>query len=501
MKDLFLFVRPPRPLWPFNGPASSVWPPLAFATLAAALRASVPDLSLAILDAPALHMGWQSLENEMRRLQPAFVAIGEEAVSCTEGLRLARLAKSLHARVIAGGCFFSHVAEEVLATGLIDAVVHGEGEVTIVALLEALRSGSARELHNVLGISFADAGGIIRTGPRPLIPDLDTLPMPAYDLLPVACYGRGSRNHPDLAAIELGRGCVGSCAFCVLWRQMGQYRGTTIQPQLRTKSPERLHEEIRILTGKFHRRYLGWVDPCFNADSKVPAQMADLMLRDNLHVGQSAWVRADGIVRDASSGALARCVRSGLNEVYLGIERSDAATLHGLNKTVDPNSSRHALQILADNFPEVFTVGSFIYGLPEDTPDTVRDLRRYAWRLSLDYPFFIPLTPLPGTPYWQSELWDATGKNFRSFGFLPGALQGDDRSALNKAILISDIFDWNRIRFHSDVRGIFHHDPRKRRLTRRLMWRGGSYQVRQLFKTVLGKPHDGGMLFPTWYES
>jgi tRNA A37 methylthiotransferase MiaB len=501
MKELFLFVRPPRPLWPFNGPASSVWPPLAFASLAASLRASIPDLSVAILDAPALHMGWRSLEGEMRRLQPAYVGIGEEAVSCTEGLRLARLAQKLHAQVVAGGCFFSHVSNEVIATGLIDAVVHGEGEITIVALVEALRSGSARKLHGVLGISFADGDRIVHTPPRPLIPDLDELPFPAYDLLPVDCYGRGSRNHPDLAAIELGRGCVGSCAFCVLWRQMGRYRGSTLLPQLRTKSPERLREEIRILTGKFQRRYLGWVDPCFNADPQVPGQLAELMLKDNLNVGQSAWVRADAIVRDAASGALARCVRSGLNEVYLGIERGDAATLHTLNKTVDPNSSRHALQILARDFAEVFTVGSFIYGLPEDTPDTVRNLRRFAWNLSLDYPFFIPLTPLPGTPYWQSELWDSTGEKFRSFGFLPGAFRGGNRRALDNAILISYMFDWNRVRFHSDVRGIFHHDMRKRRLTRRLLWRGAAFQVRQLLKAMLGRHQDGGMLFPSWYES
>jgi len=126
------------------------------------------------------------------------------------------------------------------------------------------------------------------TPPRPLIPDLDELPFPAYDLLPVSCYGRGSRNHSDLAAIELGRGCVGSCSFCVLWRQMGQYRHSTLHPLLRTKSPERLLEEIRILAGKFQRRYLGWVDPCFNADPQIPGRLAELMLKENLHIDQSA---------------------------------------------------------------------------------------------------------------------------------------------------------------------------------------------------------------------
>ena len=76
MSELFLFVRPPRPQWPFNGPHSAVWPPLAFASLAAALRDKVHNLRVEILDAPALHLGWRSLEKELRRLQPAFLISG-----------------------------------------------------------------------------------------------------------------------------------------------------------------------------------------------------------------------------------------------------------------------------------------------------------------------------------------------------------------------------------------------------------------------------------------
>ena len=91
MKPLFLFVRPPRPLWPFNGPSTAFWPPLAFASLAAALREEESGVRVAILDAPALAMGWKTLGRQMRALQPCYIGIGEEAVSCAEGLRIARL--------------------------------------------------------------------------------------------------------------------------------------------------------------------------------------------------------------------------------------------------------------------------------------------------------------------------------------------------------------------------------------------------------------------------
>ena len=140
---------------------------------------------MGILDAPALEMGWASLEVELQRLRPAYVGIGEEAVSCVEGLRLAALVKESGAQVVAGGCFFGHVGPETLRTGHVDFIVHGEGELTIVDLVRALQTRDSSALRDVQGISFLDDEEVVRTERRPAIPNLDDLPFPAYDLLPV----------------------------------------------------------------------------------------------------------------------------------------------------------------------------------------------------------------------------------------------------------------------------------------------------------------------------
>jgi len=496
MTELFLFVRPPRPLWPFNGPSSAFWPPLAFASLAAALRERVRGLRVGILDAPALQMGWRTLEAELHRQQPAYIGIGEEAVSCVEGLRLARLAKAGQAYVIAGGCFFGHVASEVLRTGLVDVVVHGEGEITIVELVEALRGGGS-DLERVAGISFRRGEEIVTTAPRQPIADLDQLPFPAYDLLPVDRYGARSRNHPNLAAIELGRGCVGSCDFCILWRQMGRFADGHVVPLLRTKSPERLLEEVHRLVRQFDRRYLAWVDPCFNAHPRVPGELAELLLHQGFHVGQSAWVRADALVRDAGSGTLASCVRSGLNELFLGIERPDDHSLHVLHKTTGLDHAREALRILRTEFPQVAAIGSFIYGLPGDTPATVRAIHRLSIELGLDQPFFIPLTPLPGTALWRSELWDASGRRFRQFSFLSSYRSHDGLCLLERALLRSLMFHWPLAR----LRAYFAGDARRRRVGWRLGLRGGWYYLHQFSRSWFAERDDGGLVFPAWYES
>lgn len=514
MNQLFLFVRPPRPLWPFNSPASAFWPPLAFASMAAALREQVPDLRVEILDAPALQMGWRTLEAQIHQRRPAFVGIGEEAVSCVEGLRLARVAKACGARVIAGGCFFGQVAPEALSIGLIDVVVHGEGEVTLVELVQALRDGSLEALAKVNGISFLaakpiesshDASGItnhvITTPSRELLPDLDALPFPAYDLLPVDRYGARSVNHPRLAAIEASRGCFGSCDFCVLWRQMGRSVQGRVVPHIRAKSPERLLEEVRILVRRYGRRYLGWVDPCFNAHPQVPGRLAELMLHEDLQVGQSAWVRTDALVRDAGSGALASCVRAGLNEVYLGIERPDAASLASLHKTSGVEDARAALGILRARFPEVLAIGSFIYGLPGDSPEAVRAIHRLAVELDLDQFFFIPLTPLPGTTGWRSELWDPSGERFREFNFLPTGRPHGCHAELERALLWSLLTNWPPARWRSYFRQFFGRDERRRRVNRRLTLRGARFHLGRIMKRVLGGEDELGLVFPKWYES
>ncbi len=500
MNELFLFVRPPRPVWPFNGPSTAFWPPLAFASLAAMLRRHDPHWRVEILDAPPLEMGWRSLERELRARRPAVIAMGEEAVSCAECLRLARLARSLGAKVIAGGCFFGHVAPQVLQTGLVDVVVHGEGENTIVELAAALRESSATALAAVAGISFLREGEVARTKPRPLINHLDDLPMPAWDLLPMSRYGAGSRNHPGLAAIESSRGCFEACDFCVLWRQMGNFVSEQTLPRVRFKSVARLLEEIKMQTRTFGRRHLGWVDPSFNAHPRLPAELAEALLRENLAVGQSAWVRADGIVRDARSGALAAMVRGGLNEVYVGVERPDDKGLQAVHKSASIPVMREAFEILARDFPQVFTLGTFIYGLPGDTPETVYAIVRLAHELKMDQAFFIPLTPLPGTPFWRDELWDDTGENFRDFNFLPSATRSGARRDLEWALLCAGMFHWTPARLRNYAGGLRRGGTRKRRVAVRLAARSAWFALHGLLRGLLTGPR-AGMIFPSWYES
>jgi len=341
---------------------------------------------------------------------------------------------------------------------------------------------------------------IVRTKPRPLLKNLDDLPMPAWDLLPMHRYGAGSRNHPGLAANEASRGCFDTCDFCVLWRQMGDFVSEQVRPYVRFKSVPRLLEEIKIQTRDFGRRHLGWVDPCFNAHPHIPAELAEALLRENILVGQSAWVRADCLVRDAKSGALASMVRGGLNEVYVGVERPDDESLKSVHKTTTIPIVREAFAILARDFPRVFTLGTFVYGFPTDTPETVRAIFRLSHELEMNHAFFIPLTPLPGTPFWHDGLWDDTGESFRDFNFLPSATRPGSRRDLEWALLRAAAFHWTPARIRTYLRGLRRGGARKRRVTLRLAARATWFAAHGMLRGLL-TGHRAGMVFPRWYES
>jgi anaerobic magnesium-protoporphyrin IX monomethyl ester cyclase len=405
-----LLVRPPRRIWPFTSQSSGFWPPLGLASLAAAARRSLNGLDVRILDCPGERAGWRTAAERLERLRPDVVGFGEETASAHEGLRLARLAKRLLAdvRTVAGGHHFTFTARQSAARPEVDFVVTGEGEETWVDLLRAIRDGRSN-FNDVAGIAFKRAERVVETGRRDAISDFDTLAAPAYDLLPVGEYGRASRNHPALASIEHGRGCVDACAFCTLWRFWGRARNgdpADVAPHYRTKGPERAMAEVHRLYDRYGRRTFAWVDPTFNASPAWTREFAARLRAARLDARHIAWMRADRIVEDARTGALENLARSGLAQVMVGVERTDNHDLAALGKHSNSyETSSEAFRILA-RYPRILTIATVIFGLADDDERAILRLADRAYRLGADYIMFLPLTPYPGTPLYDEARAD-----------------------------------------------------------------------------------------------
>ncbi|MGM5487591.1 MAG: B12-binding domain-containing radical SAM protein [Nanobdellota archaeon] len=414
-----LMVRPPRYLWAFHSERSSFWQPLGFASMAAVLRKAYPDVTVEILDCPVLGMGWKATKEYVFESIPDVVCLGEETVSAHEAVRLAGFVKEMMPStvVVAGGPHFSYMVGDTLLNQPVDFVIRGEGEYPLRDLVGELRGG--RDFSSVPNLSYVARGQIVSNPFGPPV-DMESLPMAAYDLLPMDRYGTGARSHPDLVAVEHSRGCTCSCNFCVLWKQFGQAAGDRVVPCYRTKSPEKTMEEVQHLARVYDRKTFCWVDPTWNVDPKWNTQFAKLLIDSGLRLTHSVWMRADYLVRDEKAGIFARQVQAGVRQVMIGVERPDDSELASLEKTGYTYSTVKEAFGMVRRYPTVLSIATYIYGIPEETKSSLRRFYQQLSKIPYDIGVPIPLTPNPGTKYF-SEL-DADGlleqKSFRFYNFV-----------------------------------------------------------------------------------
>lgn len=508
-----LLLRPPRYLWPFNSAASAFWPPLGLLCIAAAVRRALPEVRVDVWDAPGQRCGWRTLEAKLAAEPIDVLGIGEETVSAHEAIRAAALVRRLHPRcvIVAGGTYFSHAIEPTLSRAPIDVIVRGEGERTFTALLRDI--DHRPRWRSINGLAFRDGDGeIIATPARGLIDDLDTLPRPAYDLIDVSAYGRRARNHRDLVSIEHSRGCIDSCAFCILWKHMGErcHGNGQVRPRYRTKSPQGCLDEVLWLYHDFGRRTFGWVDPTFNAAPAWSDAWAELMLKSALMDARgrprtlhTAWLRADCVVRDEKLGILKKLVRAGLRQAIIGLERDDDAGLAALGKhRNDARTCREAVAIFREKYPAVYTIGSLIFGLPNDTWEDFRRLMKWQDELGVDYCFLIPLTPNPGTSFPP----DRTDADFRHHNFhTPVRATGTlDRRALEGMYWRMMLRPSPRRLAWAVRQFLVQRDARKRCVSLSLFKRGTEVAVRSLCHTLLGSHRAEPVSYsrkPPWYDT
>lgn len=510
-----VLLRPPRYVWPFNSETSAFWQPLGLLCLAAAVRRELAEAQVEVWDCPARRWGWRTLERRLAEQPIDVLGVGEETVSAHEALRAAGLVKRLHpgCLVVAGGVYFAYTIEPTLHSGLVDVIVRGEGEVTFCRLLEAADDRST--WAEIAGLAFLDESGrVMRTPSRALVKDLDELPRPAYDLVDMNDYGRGSHNHPGLVSIEHSRGCVDSCGFCILWKHMGRSvdGNGLVRPHYRSKSAERSFEEVRWLYHRFGRRTFGWVDPTFNVDPAWSDGWAEAMLGSELMDGagrartlHTAWVRADGIVRDHRLGVLDKLVRAGLRQVMIGVERDDAAGLAQLGKHDNgAEVCREAFAILREHYPQVYTIGTVIFGLPGDGADDLGRLAGWQHELGMDYCFFIPLTPNPGTAF--AEQAPAAGAAHLARYNFHTPVMPTARLDLRQleSIYWRLMFRPTRRRLATTGRQLLlERDRRKRRVTMALLAHGTGIAARSLLRRVVHPASREPALHsrkPSWYD-
>ncbi|MBN95839.1 MAG: hypothetical protein CL928_17500 [Deltaproteobacteria bacterium] len=451
MKVMLIFS--PRYYWPFVSEGDNYLVPQSLVYLSAVLREAGHDVR--VYDCMPLKMGWRSLENAMRDFDPDAVCVGENhALYAHEAMKVVQLAKDVvpRARRIVGGAHFTNLYNKYMSEHPIEFVVCAEGEYTLRDLIEELEQPDP-DPSKVQGIVYRQGEGddeeFIKTHPRVLIEDLDALPLPAYDLVPMDRYGTSKLLFsPGGTTIHHSRGCTASCSFCVWWTQMAHREewddGTVeLRPRWRTKSVDRTMEEIEELYYRYGKKCYVWVDESWNIDARWNDQFADEVIRSGMDITWFAFMRSDCIIRDEKRGILEKLVHAGLRHLCIGVERAEDERLKQFNKGFYNNDQLRETFRILDKYPAIFKQATFIVGTRYETRESMFRQAELAKELNVDYPAFHPITPVPGTPVFDQAMQEGwiTLEDFTEFDWMTPMMDSDymTREEIGRAL-----YDINR---------------------------------------------------------
>ncbi len=282
-------------------------------------------------------------------------------------------------RVVLGGPQASAAAEETLQSfPAVDAVVRGEGEPVLPALLHAL--ASSRELASVPGITYRSGRAVTRTLDGPLVADVDSLPLPAFHLYP-------GMKRVGALPLEVGRGCPFSCTFCSTNRFFGR--------KFRMKSPARIVGDMLALRRRYGARRFELIHDNFTVDRRRVEAFCQALSSAGTRFVWSCSSRTDTLQDD-----LVDLMRSaGCSGLFFGVESGSAAMQRAVNKRLDLAGARDRLARVSRR--RMTSTLSFITGFPEETRgDLEETVSFFVDSLRLDHlePQITLLSPLTGTP-------------------------------------------------------------------------------------------------------
>lgn len=337
----------------------------------------------------------------LHAMQPDLVGITANYMSVhNSALELAAIAKQDGIDVVIGGYQATAMADEFAINPDIDFVVRGEGEATLLDIVQK------KPLHTIQGISYSIDGQLIKNEDRPLIEDLDTIPFPERNLRKKAYSSPFMDLESDGSTaydmIITSRGCSGKCKFCtepLMSHGIQRYR----RPE---KVIEELEEIVELHRGKKRLR-VSISDPNFGGSVKVAEELCDRLIDfrakcdTDLHFFIS--VRTSTIANHKKLAQ--KMVKAGMDYVFVGMESPNSKDLQAMAKA---GCSREKQELAAKylNDSGAAVMSNFLLGLPGQTEEDILGLVDYAKSLDLTDCYFSVMIPLPG-----SKLYDEAKQN------------------------------------------------------------------------------------------
>lgn len=379
------YIREDRCQMPVRGLTSSARMPLDLAYMASGVE-SVGGQAL-IKDYPAEKKTEKDLLIDLENFQPDCVVINSVIPTLGKDIQLADKIKQQlpNIKVIFKGAQFAvqAEAEELLKqSSKIDIVIRHESELTLKDIV-------TNKLSDVLGISYREDGNIISNLDRPFLENLDLLGLPARHLIDNKLYIRPDTGEKQ-TSILINRGCPGNCSFCLVKIVSGQ--------KINQRSVESVIEEIKECLDKYQIKNFYLRADTFTWQRSWVENFCQQIIQNKLAINWSCNSRVDTF--DLELAELMK--KAGCWIVGFGLESGSQALLDQMNKKITLEQAQKAINVCHQVGLKSYMF--FLYGLPEETTETLAQTLNLAKELDGDFVEFHHVYPFPGTDFYNYGL-------------------------------------------------------------------------------------------------
>ncbi len=374
-------VNPP---YPPNAHAHPPFIPLGLAYLGAIAEKDGHEVT--IIDCQGEKLSYDTFRQKIAKVPSDIVGVTSTTLLYNSAKKMLEIAKEEHPNAITmiGGSHVSFWDENTLnECPSIDVIVRREGELTFLELLQ--RVTEKKNFAGVLGTTYrASDGKIMRNEDRPFLHDLDSLPSPAYHLLPLDSYRRMGKT---IFPLVTSRGCVQWCDFCSTVRMFG--RG------YRVRNPKKVVDEMEMLHNKYGEGQFTFYDDAFTVNRQHTLQLCDDIKARKLDVEWDCETRVDAVDQEL----LTRMRDAGCITVWFGVESGSEKVLADMHKKINPEMVSLAFKTAQK--AGLMTIASAVIGFPGETEETAWETINFINSLNPDDIGFYVATPYPGTPMYE----------------------------------------------------------------------------------------------------
>jgi radical SAM superfamily enzyme YgiQ (UPF0313 family) len=335
---------------------------------------------------------FEKLKSHLIELKPDAVGIYTNLMTKLNVLRLAQFIKSTpelaHTKVILGGPEVKNHAKPFLEHGA-DFIVIGEGEQSMLELIQYLDGKSTAEISQIPGLAFLNnKGEFIQTAERTKLKDLDELPIPNRKLVNMQLYFDAWKGKHGSSAISINtqRGCPYTCKWCSKAVYGQSYR---------RRSPEHVADEIQQLQSNYNFDTIWFVDDVFTVSHQWLKKFNDVIQERGIKIAYECISRSDRM----DDNVISLLKSSGCFRVWIGAESGSQRIIDKMDRRVDVNQVREMIRRTRKGGIQA---GTFIMvGYPGETEADIIETARHLKSSCPDH-FTITVTyPITGTGLYQ----------------------------------------------------------------------------------------------------